>query len=76
LTQKFKIYNRRIQAKPKNVDNIILSTCTLHNFIQKYNPYTFTCETTTTNLNGTTQDKRLENMPMEGGNATRDAFCV
>lgn len=33
LTQRFRIYNRRIQAKPEYVDFIILATCVLHNFI-------------------------------------------
>jgi hypothetical protein len=51
LAQKFRIYNRRIQAKPENVDYLILSTCILHNFIKKYNPNTFTCERTTINTN-------------------------
>lgn len=36
LSQKFRIYNRRIIAKPENVDVIILTTCVLHNFIKKY----------------------------------------
>lgn len=27
LTQKFRIYKRRIQTKPKHFDNIILETC-------------------------------------------------
>jgi hypothetical protein len=74
LAQKFRIYNSQIQAKPENVDCIILSTCILHNFIKKYNPNMFTCKRTTTNTNGTTEDTRLENMPMQDGNATRDAF--
>jgi hypothetical protein len=68
--------NKRIQAKPENVDCIILSTCIPHNFIKKYNPSKFTCERTTTNTNGTTEHTRLENMPMQGGNATRDASRV
>jgi hypothetical protein len=54
----------------------VLSTCILHNFINKYNPNKFTYEGTTTNINGTTEDIRLENMPMQGENATRDAFRV
>jgi len=36
LAQKFRIYNRRIQSKPENVDYIILATCVLHNYIKKY----------------------------------------
>lgn len=34
LTQQFRIFNRRIQAKPENADNIVLATCVLHNFIK------------------------------------------
>lgn len=34
LTQKFKIINRRIHAKPENGNNTILVTCILHNFIK------------------------------------------
>lgn len=34
LSQKFRIYNRKIQAIPENADNIILATCVLHNFIK------------------------------------------
>ncbi|CAF4948173.1 unnamed protein product [Pieris macdunnoughi] len=40
LTQKFRIYNGRIQANPENVDNIVLATCILHNFIKYFNPNT------------------------------------
>lgn len=36
LSQKFQIYNRRIIAKPENVDVIILTRRVLHNFIKKY----------------------------------------
>ncbi|KAI5725803.1 hypothetical protein M8J77_020358 [Diaphorina citri] len=35
LSQKFRIYQRRIHAKPENVDRIVLATCILHNFIKK-----------------------------------------
>lgn len=41
LTQKFRLYNRRIQACPKNVDYIILASCLLHNFIKKYDSCTY-----------------------------------
>lgn len=34
LSQKFRIYNRRMQVKPENADIIILSTCVHHNFIK------------------------------------------
>ncbi|XP_026831161.1 protein ANTAGONIST OF LIKE HETEROCHROMATIN PROTEIN 1-like [Ooceraea biroi] len=73
LSQKFRIYNRRIQAKPEHVDYIILTTCILHNFIRKFdndaNEYMY--EGVSVNANGT-----LENLPMQGGNATKDAFRI
>jgi len=36
LSQKFRIYNRRLQAKPENANKIILATCILHKFIKIY----------------------------------------
>lgn len=75
LSQKFRIYNRRIQAMPKNVDSIILATCVLHNFIKKYDTNTYNYERNETYSNGP-NDKGLENLPMQGGNATKDAFHV
>lgn len=41
LTQKCRLYNRRIKAFPKHVDYIILASCLLHNFIKKYDSYTY-----------------------------------
>lgn len=66
LAQKFRICNRRIQAKPENVDQIILAICILHNFIRKYDVGTCPYE-----INATvseTTEARLENLPMQGGN--------
>ena len=39
LSQKFRIFNRRIQLTPKNVDYVILATCVLHYFIKKYDGF-------------------------------------
>jgi len=75
LSQKFRTYNRRIQAMPKNVDSTILATCVLHNFIKKYDTNTYNYERNETYINGP-NDKGLENLPMQGGNATKDAFHV
>lgn len=64
LTQKFRIYNRRIQAKPENVDFIILATCVLHNFINKYS----TCvNKNVKNVNEPISNITLNNIPMQGG---------
>lgn len=76
LVQKFRIYNRRIQAKPENVDYIILATCILHNFIKKYDANTYAYETTSENVNKSAGQTTFENLPMQGGNATRHAFRV
>lgn len=76
LSQKFRIYNRRIQAKPENVDYIILTTCILHNFIRKFDTNAYTYERASVNRNKTQETITLENLPMQGGNATKDAFRV
>lgn len=34
LSQKFRIYQRRLQMSPEHIDNIILATCCLHNFLR------------------------------------------
>lgn len=33
LTQRFRIFSRRIKLAPENVDYVILSTCVIHNFL-------------------------------------------
>ncbi|PIK56885.1 putative nuclease HARBI1 [Apostichopus japonicus] len=35
LAARWRIYQRRIQLQPQNVDKIIKATCALHNFLQK-----------------------------------------
>lgn len=72
LTSKFRIYNRRIHALPKNVDNIILSTCILHNFIKKYDKETLFAEVASTNETLAAYD----DLPAVGLNASREAFHV
>lgn len=71
LAQKFRVYNRRIQSKPENVDYIILSTCVLHNFIKKYNN---SVTENVQNMNDLTSNITLNNIPMQGGGAGRAAF--
>lgn len=76
LSQKFRIYNRRIIAKPENVDVIILTTCVLHNFIKKYDgKLTYIRDNIQTNAD-TLSPTTLTNIPVQGGNATREAFCI
>lgn len=74
LSQKFRIYNRRIQAAPQNVDYIVLSTCILHNFIKKYDKDTYTYERS--EEIAVPGHSSITNLPSHGGNATKDAFDV
>lgn len=74
LVQKFRLYNRRIQAFPKYADYIILATCLLHNFIKKYDCHTYNYVTSQMDLRS--GDGQLQNLHMQGGNATTDAFRV
>lgn len=74
LVQKFRVYNRRIQAFPKYVDNIILSTCLLHNFIKKYDRHTYNYVTSQVDLRG--ENRPIQNLQLQGGNATTAAFDV
>lgn len=58
LSQKFRIYNRRIQANPENVYIIILTTCILHNFIEIYDDkFVYPRDKSTNPAETTTKDK-------------------
>lgn len=73
LVQKFIIYNRRIQTKPENVDIIIFTTCILHNIIKIHDDKIVYPRDLSTNQE-TTTTITLENIPMQGGNASQEAF--
>ena len=72
LVQRFRIFLRVIQLQPQNVDFVILTACTLHNFIKKYKnisvDQTFISE----------EQKRpnLINIPTQAINAPQEAFRV
>lgn len=74
LTQKFRLYNRRIQVFPKHADYLILATCLLHNFIKKYDSNTY--QYVISAENALTGSGTVRNINPQGGNATREAFCV
>lgn len=74
LTQKFRIFNRRIQALPKYADYIILAACILHNFIKKYDRNTYNHVTPPSGNNN--QNRLIQNLRFQGGNATAEAFQV
>lgn len=70
LSQKFRIYNRRLNLHPENADRIVLSTCVLHNYIKKtgidyeQNEVEFTTST------------NLSSIPRQGGNAVETSFQI
>lgn len=75
LAQKFRIYFRPIQAKPENVDNMILSTLILHNFIKKHVNDTYSHEIINVQEANGSEDI-LRHLPLQGGNATTEAFMT
>lgn len=75
LCQKFRLYNRRIQSLPDNVDNIILASCVLYNFIRKYEGAPIIREDTVGNNNNQV-NSAIRNLSHRGGNATREAFQI
>ncbi|XP_076659835.1 uncharacterized protein LOC143363104 [Halictus rubicundus] len=77
LAQKFRIYNRRIHAKPENADQIVTATCVLHNYIRAYEA----------SNEAPVRTRRGDDLDMESGanwrslshygaNATSEAFGV
>lgn len=73
LAQKFRIYFRKINSQPGNVENIILTTCILHNFLRGNNT-SIPPEALTENPNE--QGNIFNDLPRQGGNAQRAAFNV
>lgn len=72
LSQKFQLYNRRLKLKPENADKIILTTCILHNYVRDHNINKEDCAF---NYN-TDSDTGLQNLPLQRGNVTNNAFTV
>lgn len=67
LSQKFRIYNRRMHLKPEYAEKIVLTTCILHNFIRRGETVSFTETNTPVQFN---------NLRHQGGNAVSTAFEV
>ncbi|XP_076247810.1 uncharacterized protein LOC143187484 [Calliopsis andreniformis] len=75
LSQKFRVFHRQLQSKPENADYIILSTCILHNFINKQENHSLSCvnnDTARSAVNFT----QLHDLPTQGGNCSNDAFLT
>lgn len=67
LTQKFRIFQGRIQLTPKHADKIVLTTCILHNFIISSQNSTSITEPFITNV---------RNQSYEEGGSSVSAFDV
>lgn len=66
LSQKFRLYNRRIQLRPENAEKVVLTTCILHNYIKYNHIHTAECENV----------QNLQVLPRQGGNSQNSAFVV
>lgn len=73
LTQRFRIFCRRIKLAPENVDYIILSTCVIHNFLCEQKDYTGLINHSVTQ-NG--QPHILNPLNNQPGRPANDAFAV
>lgn len=68
LSQKFRIYNRRMHLRPEYAEKIVLTTCILHNYIRRG-----VIETETATR---MQFLPMQNLRHQGGNAVASAFEV
>lgn len=67
LSQKFRIFHRKLQLNPEHVDKIVLTTCILQNYILSSRHYELTQEP---------MGKNLRPLFSQGGSATSSAFLV
>ncbi|XP_058832521.1 uncharacterized protein LOC131690547 isoform X2 [Topomyia yanbarensis] len=68
-----RMYHRTIHANPENVDNMILASCILHNFIRRFHGVTPAYQTS--NSTDTTElATSFKHLPAQGGNASKNAF--
>lgn len=74
LTPIFRIYQRRLQSKPENVDWIILATCVLHNYIKDSDESMI--NVSNDSVDRANSNTTLQDIPARGGNATEQAFYV
>lgn len=70
LPQTFRIYCRRLKADPQNVNQIILTTCILHNVIRNSRIIFPTNTEESLNMNN------VQNLQRHGGNARTEAFAI
>lgn len=67
LCQKFRIYYRKICLSPEHIDNVILATCVLHNFLR---------DDRVLLENENTGEIQLQDLPRIGGNFGNDGIQI
>lgn len=70
LSQKFRVYQRRLKSLPENADKIIFTTCILHNFIKSDNDNQFASSVSEQ------LPRHITNISNQGGSAPQVAFEV
>uniref|UniRef100_A0A6P7FDT2 Nuclease HARBI1 n=1 Tax=Diabrotica virgifera virgifera TaxID=50390 RepID=A0A6P7FDT2_DIAVI len=74
LAQKFRIYMRKLNSKPGNVENIILATCILHNFLR--DDAALQPGVSSEFSEPPEGRSQFSSLPRQGGNAHESAFLV
>lgn len=67
LCQKFRLYYRKICLSPEHIDNVILATCVLHNFLR---------DDRVLLENENTGEIKLQDLPRIGGNFGNDGIQI
>jgi len=79
LAARFRIYQRRLQLHPENVDKVIQATCVLHNYIQKTTPAPAFGDPTQDQGSSIREPQTagaISSLQMAGNRATQDAVAV
>ncbi|CAB4024636.1 Hypothetical predicted protein [Paramuricea clavata] len=72
LAARWRIYQRRIQLHPKNVDKIIKATCVLHNYLQK----TSSSAANSEEIGYETRAAAIQALRLSGNRASREAIEI
>lgn len=74
LTQKFRIFQRRLQMKPEHIDKVVLAACCLHNFLKsESSPSDADLKDGSDRQENVSAFQNLEHV---GGNVTNEALQV
>ncbi|XP_024082199.1 protein ALP1-like [Cimex lectularius] len=76
LTQRFRIYCRRIKMAPENVDYVILATCVLHNFLRERSDSVHLPHSYNDGTQNSQPQPCFEPLRSQPGRPAEDAFAV